>query len=272
MPVPVYEMQIYKVHVDDHIRVMTEILKKECKELNAALKNLQYYPNVAMEHAREAKACENKMEKEYRTALGDLFEGNDPVYMLKMREIYRHLSNAADRGDEAANSSATSLKDDLIWGVYESLFVAEGTRKGEAAKIAIRLKDSEISFGELYRLTDSFGTALHRAGIGLGDHVTLMLPNIPEFVITYMAVIGIGAVVTPVNPSYTSRELRHILPTPTPRPSSSNIATSVPMGPLPGNPPGKRDHNRQGGAIFPGRFRKRERYSRRQGQGSMLRL
>ncbi|MCK7467184.1 MAG: hypothetical protein MZU91_02885 [Desulfosudis oleivorans] len=43
------------------------------------------------------------MEKEYRTALGDLFEGNDPVYMLKMREIYRHLSNAADRGDEAAN-------------------------------------------------------------------------------------------------------------------------------------------------------------------------
>jgi uncharacterized protein Yka (UPF0111/DUF47 family) len=99
----VYEMQIYKVQVDDHIRVMTEILKKECKELNAALKNLQSYANVAMEHAREAKACENKMEKEYRSALGDLFEGNDPVYMLKMREIYRHLSNAADRGDEAAN-------------------------------------------------------------------------------------------------------------------------------------------------------------------------
>jgi long-chain acyl-CoA synthetase len=83
--------------------------------------------------------------------------------------------------------------------------------KARPAKIAIRLKDSEISFGELYRLTDSFGTALHRAGIGIGDHVTLMLPNMPEFVITYMAVIGIGAVVTPVNPSYTSRELKHIL-------------------------------------------------------------
>jgi uncharacterized protein Yka (UPF0111/DUF47 family) len=99
----VYEMQIYKVDVDEHIKAMTEILKKECKELIAALKNLQNYPNVAMEHAKEAKACENRMEKEYRGALGDLFEGNDPVYMLKMREIYRHLSNAADRGDEAAN-------------------------------------------------------------------------------------------------------------------------------------------------------------------------
>ncbi len=36
-------------------------------------------------------------------ALADLFKGTDTVYMLKMREIYRHLSNAADRGDEAAN-------------------------------------------------------------------------------------------------------------------------------------------------------------------------
>jgi hypothetical protein len=36
-------------------------------------------------------------------ALADLFKGSDTIYMLKMREIYRHLSNAADRGDEAAN-------------------------------------------------------------------------------------------------------------------------------------------------------------------------
>lgn len=35
--------------------------------------------------------------------LAKLFKGSDTVYMLKMREIYRHLSNAADRGDKAAN-------------------------------------------------------------------------------------------------------------------------------------------------------------------------
>jgi uncharacterized protein len=44
----------------------------------------------------------NIMEK-YHSALADFFKGTDTVYMLKMREIYRHLSNAADRGDEAAN-------------------------------------------------------------------------------------------------------------------------------------------------------------------------
>ncbi len=47
------------------------------------------------------------MEKVYREALADLFKDpqdlNDVMEILKLREIYRHLSNAADRGDQAAN-------------------------------------------------------------------------------------------------------------------------------------------------------------------------
>jgi long-chain acyl-CoA synthetase len=79
------------------------------------------------------------------------------------------------------------------------------------AKVAIKFRDRELTFEELYRLTDSLGSSLRKAGILRDDHVTLMLPNIPEFVISYMAVIGIGAIVTPVNPTFTSRELKHIL-------------------------------------------------------------
>jgi len=33
----------------------------------------------------------------------DLFKEKNVMTILKIREIYRHLSNAADRGDEAAN-------------------------------------------------------------------------------------------------------------------------------------------------------------------------
>jgi len=77
--------------------------------------------------------------------------------------------------------------------------------------VAIKFRDRELTFEELYRLTDSLGSSLRKAGILRDDHVTLMLPNIPEFVISYMAVIGIGAIVTPVNPTFTSRELKHIL-------------------------------------------------------------
>ena len=78
-------------------------------------------------------------------------------------------------------------------------------------KVCLKFKDTEMTFKELFRLTGSLGNALKKAGIGRGDHVTIVLPNIPEFVISYMGIIGIGAVVTPVNPAFTSREIEHIL-------------------------------------------------------------
>jgi len=78
-------------------------------------------------------------------------------------------------------------------------------------KVAIRTRDLSITYGELFRLTCALKESLRKAGIGEDDHITVMLPNIPEFVVSYMAVVGLGAVVTPVNPAYTSRELRHIL-------------------------------------------------------------
>ena len=50
---------------------------------------------------------ENRVETVYREAIADLFEDASDIQhvvsMLKKREVYRHLSNAADRGDEAAN-------------------------------------------------------------------------------------------------------------------------------------------------------------------------
>jgi len=97
------EMEIYEVKVNEHIKEMVNILRKAARELNDAVKILKDYPKIASEHAIKAKSYENQMEKTYHLALADLFKGTDTVYMLKMREIYRHLSNAADRGDEAAN-------------------------------------------------------------------------------------------------------------------------------------------------------------------------
>jgi uncharacterized protein len=97
------EMEVYEVKGDEHIKEMVNILRKAARELNDAVKILKDYPKIALEHAVKAKSYENQMEKAYHLALADLFKGTDTVYMLKMREIYRHLSNAADRSDEAAN-------------------------------------------------------------------------------------------------------------------------------------------------------------------------
>jgi len=97
------EMEIYEVASDEHLYEMVEILGKAAREIADAVKILETYPTIAMEHSVKAKFYENAMEKAYHTALADLFKKTDTVYMLKMREIYRHLSNAADRSDEAAN-------------------------------------------------------------------------------------------------------------------------------------------------------------------------
>jgi len=99
----VYEMEIYEVFADGHVKEMVNILISAGGEINQAINLLENRPRIAAVHALKAKAYENTMEGAYRLALSHLFRGDDPVFMLKMREIYRHLNNAADRGDEAAN-------------------------------------------------------------------------------------------------------------------------------------------------------------------------
>jgi uncharacterized protein len=101
----VYEFEIYELKsANQHVKRLVHIIHEQTHELLQAIKTLDNYPRLANEHAIKAKKAENLMERAYREALGELFRGTDTVYMLKMREIYRHLSNAADRGDEAANT------------------------------------------------------------------------------------------------------------------------------------------------------------------------
>jgi uncharacterized protein Yka (UPF0111/DUF47 family) len=86
---------------------MASLLKDAAYELLMAVNRLEEHVGVAGDHAQRAKALENRVESVYREALADLFcaakDIEDVVRMLKLREVYRHLSNAADRGDEAAN-------------------------------------------------------------------------------------------------------------------------------------------------------------------------
>jgi len=101
------EMNILNVEPNSYLRRMVSLLKTAANEIYTATLRLKDHPGVANEHALRAKALENRVEDVYREALADLFSGPQDVEhvveMLKLREIYRHLSNSADRGDEAAN-------------------------------------------------------------------------------------------------------------------------------------------------------------------------
>lgn len=101
------EMAVFNVKPNAYLRRLVAVLREGADELYMAVKYLKDRPNLASEHAARAKVLENQAEAAYRAGIADLFKEpntlEDLVYVLKMREIYRHLSNAADRGDETAN-------------------------------------------------------------------------------------------------------------------------------------------------------------------------
>src|SRR5512132_2844896 len=103
----VNEMEIFDVKATPYMLRMASLLRDAAYELLMAVDRLETHPNVAGDHAQRAKALENRVEDVYREALAELFKCatdiEHVVLTLKMREVYRHLSNAADRGDEAAN-------------------------------------------------------------------------------------------------------------------------------------------------------------------------
>jgi predicted phosphate transport protein (TIGR00153 family) len=101
------EMDVLDVRPNNYLRRMVSLLRDAAREIHLSVLRLSDHPGVAEDHAVRAKALENRVETVYREALADLFhlprDLEHVVEMLKLREIYRHLSNAADRGDEAAN-------------------------------------------------------------------------------------------------------------------------------------------------------------------------
>lgn len=103
----VEEMAVFGVRPNEYLIRMVAILREAADEIRMAVGHLQDRPKLASEHATRAKVLENQAETVYREAIANLFKAPDSieevVFLLKMREIYRHLSNAADRGDETAN-------------------------------------------------------------------------------------------------------------------------------------------------------------------------
>jgi len=68
-----------------------------------------------------------------------------------------------------------------------------------------------MSYGELDGLSAAMGAWLQGRGLVPGARVAIMLPNVPQFLITMAAIVRAGYTVVNVNPLYTARELEHQL-------------------------------------------------------------
>ena len=76
---------------------------------------------------------------------------------------------------------------------------------------ALVFHDMKISYSELLKGINRLSNALVKAGVKQGDRVVTLMGNRPEFVMSYFAVIRVGAICVTLNPMSTSYELSHYI-------------------------------------------------------------
>ena len=67
---------------------------------------------------------------------------------------------------------------------------------------------SQLTFTEARSLSRAFGSSLLRLGACKGDVMAIIMPNSPDYVVTFMGASEAGLVVTTLNPIYTPHEIR----------------------------------------------------------------
>src|SRR5260370_31620912 len=76
---------------------------------------------------------------------------------------------------------------------------------------AVISRDVNLTYRELDALVNAFANALLDMGIRKGDRVCLLMTNRPEFLVSWFALARIGAIISPMNPSYKEREVAYQL-------------------------------------------------------------
>ncbi|MEM7348022.1 MAG: alpha/beta fold hydrolase, partial [Chloroflexota bacterium] len=83
----------------------------------------------------------------------------------------------------------------------------EGAADWMPKRTAIFFYGKELTYQQLAGRVDQFANILHGMGIGKGDRVMLILPNMPQLVISYYGTLKAGGVVVMSNPEATAPDI-----------------------------------------------------------------
>ena len=86
-----------------------------------------------------------------------------------------------------------------------------GSARRYGERVALDFFGAETTYAELAERVDRAAEALRVLGVQPGDRVALVLPNCPQHVVAFYAVLRLGGVVVEHNPLYTGTELQHQL-------------------------------------------------------------
>ena len=79
------------------------------------------------------------------------------------------------------------------------------------ARTALSWPGGEATYAELAARVERFASGLHALGLGRGDVISVQLPNVPEFIVAYLAIARIGAVMSTAHMPYRAAESRTLL-------------------------------------------------------------
>jgi len=95
---------------------------------------------------------------------------------------------------------------------YEKTFLTDMlTRTAERYpdRAALVFEGKTITYRALKTMVENFAACLQSLGVGKGDSVAILLPNLVPAVVSYHATLTIGAIAVMNNPLYTDPELMH---------------------------------------------------------------
>src|SRR3990170_4425725 len=82
---------------------------------------------------------------------------------------------------------------------------------GRAGRPAVFAGEQVLTYGELQKKVNRLGNGLRALGLDRGSRVLLRMPNVPEFVITWLACQKLGIITVGTMPMLRSRELAYIV-------------------------------------------------------------
>jgi long-chain acyl-CoA synthetase len=77
--------------------------------------------------------------------------------------------------------------------------------------VAVKVDDAELTYAELDRAAARVAGLLRAKGVGPGDRVGIMLPNVAHFAVCYYGALRTGAAIVPMNPLLKEREVEFYL-------------------------------------------------------------
>ena len=85
-------------------------------------------------------------------------------------------------------------------------FLDEAARRCPA-RAGIVYRDDVLTYAQVADQVDRLASALRALGLRKGDRAGLLLPNCPEFILAYFAILKAGGAVVAINPQFTPREI-----------------------------------------------------------------